>query len=102
MAGSSRRYRPRRPPRARNRRRGPSEKIARFRPSAACVDRVRSPAAQTAASLAPEAFAHAEKIRRQADEAYQQGDLSGAQVLAEHAVAAYQHALVLARIGYAT
>jgi hypothetical protein len=61
----------------------------------------RNPAAQTAASLAPEAFAHADKIRRDAELAYQQGDLGGAQILAERAVAAYQHALVLARIAYA-
>jgi len=67
------------------------------------VDSVRrAPAARTAASLAPEAYAHAEKIRRLAEDAYQNGDVSGAQVLAERALAAYQHALVLARIGYAT
>jgi outer membrane protein OmpA-like peptidoglycan-associated protein len=62
----------------------------------------KAPAAETAASLAPEALAHAEKIRRDAEEAYQSGDLSAAQILGERAVAAYQHALVLARIAYAT
>jgi len=67
------------------------------------ADNVRmTPAAQTAASLAPEAFAHAEKVRRDAEVAYQEGDLGGAQLLAERAIAAYQHALVLARIAYAT
>jgi hypothetical protein len=72
-------------------------------PSMAEADSVRkAPAAQTAAALAPEAFAHAEKVRREAEEAYQNGDLSAAQILAERAVAAYQHALVLARIAYAT
>ena len=74
------------------------------RPAAmAEADQVRkAPAAATAAALAPEAFAHAEKVRRDAEDAYQNGDLSGAQILAERAVAAYQHALVLGRIGYAT
>jgi hypothetical protein len=62
----------------------------------------RAPSAQTAATLAPEAFAHAEKIRREAEAAYDDGDVSAAGVLAERAVAAYQHALVLARIAYAT
>jgi hypothetical protein len=67
------------------------------------ADSVRkAPAAQTAAALAPEAFAHAEKVRRDAEAAYDNGDLSGAGILAERAVAAYQHALVLARIAYAT
>jgi hypothetical protein len=61
----------------------------------------KTPAAQTAASLAPEAFAHADKLRRDAELAYQQGDLGAAQILAERAVAAFQHALVLARIAYA-
>jgi outer membrane protein OmpA-like peptidoglycan-associated protein len=62
----------------------------------------KSPAAETAAKLAPEAFAHAEKIARESEEAYQSGDLTGAQFLAERAVAAYQHALVVGRIAFAT
>jgi hypothetical protein len=62
----------------------------------------QSSAAQTAAALAPEAFAHAEKLRRDAEAAYQSGDLSGAQMLAERALAAYQHELVLARIARAS
>jgi outer membrane protein OmpA-like peptidoglycan-associated protein len=67
------------------------------------ADNVRqSSSGQTAATLAPEAFAHAEKIRHDAELAYQNGDLTGAQILAERAVAAYQHALVLGRIAYAT
>jgi hypothetical protein len=57
-----------------------------------------SPAAREAALLAPEAHAHAEKLRRDADAAWAAGDLPGAQVLSERALAAYQHALVLARI----
>jgi len=74
------------------------------RPAAmAEVDQVRkTPAAATAAARAPEAFAHAEKVRRDSEDAYQNGDLAGAQILAERAVAAYQHALVLGRIGHAT
>jgi len=61
----------------------------------------RSSAAQTAAALAPEAFEHAEKLRRDAEVAYQGGDPSGAEALAERAIAAYEHALVLGRIAYA-
>jgi len=61
----------------------------------------RTPAAKNAASLAPEAYLHAEKLRAEAETAYENGDLPGAQILAQRAVAAYQHALVLARISYA-
>ena len=59
-------------------------------------------AAQSVAALAPEAFAHAEKLRRDADAAYDAGDLAGANILSERAMAAYQHALVLGRVAYAT
>ncbi|HKQ69059.1 MAG TPA: hypothetical protein VJT73_06960 [Polyangiaceae bacterium] len=73
------------------------------RPAAmAEADGVRQAAAgQTAASLAPEAFAHAEKIRKDSEAAYQSGDLPSAQILAERALAAYQHALVLGRVASA-
>ncbi len=56
-----------------------------------------TPAAQEAKELAPQAFAHAEKLRTQADQAYSQDDLAAAGVLAEHSIAAYEHAFVLAR-----
>jgi hypothetical protein len=74
------------------------------RPAAmAEADSVRQTAArQTAATLAPEAVAHAEKLRRDAEAAYQSGDVAGAQILAERAIAAYEHALVLGRIAQAT
>jgi outer membrane protein OmpA-like peptidoglycan-associated protein len=58
----------------------------------------RAPAARTASTLAPEAFAHAEKLRQDAQAAYQNGDRTGAQTLAERAIAAYEHALILSRI----
>jgi outer membrane protein OmpA-like peptidoglycan-associated protein len=57
--------------------------------------------AQEAAGLAPEGFAHAEKLRRDAERAYDARDVAGAQILSEHALAAYQHATVLARIARA-
>jgi hypothetical protein len=41
----------------------------------------QAPAAQEAAPLAPEAFAHAEKLRREAEAAYRSEDLAGAQIL---------------------
>jgi outer membrane protein OmpA-like peptidoglycan-associated protein len=66
------------------------------------TDRARQgPSAEDASELAPQGFAHAEKLRRDAELAYQDGDLAGAQILSEHALAAYQHALVLARIAQA-
>jgi outer membrane protein OmpA-like peptidoglycan-associated protein len=58
----------------------------------------RAPAGRTAATLAPEAYAHAEKLRSDAQSAFQNGDRTGAQSLAERALAAYQHALVLSRV----
>jgi hypothetical protein len=61
----------------------------------------KAPSAALASQLAPEGFAHAEKLKRDAESAYQAGDLAGAQILSEQALAAYQHALVLARIARA-
>ncbi len=67
------------------------------------VERTRSsPAAREAAELSPDAYAHAEKLRREADEASAAGDPASAQLLAERAIAAYDHAFVLARIVRAT
>ena len=66
------------------------------------ADTVRKgPTIESTSALAPEAFAHAEKLRKDAELAYENGDLAGAQLLAERAIAAYQHALVLARIARA-
>jgi outer membrane protein OmpA-like peptidoglycan-associated protein len=65
------------------------------------VDRVRGTTAQ-GAELAPEAMAHADKLRRDAETAYGNGDLAGAQILSERAIVAYQHALVLVRVARAT
>jgi len=61
-----------------------------------------APAAQEAAELAPQAFAHAEKLRKLAEEAYANEDFVGAQLHAERAIAAYHHAHALARIARAT
>ncbi|HVY48449.1 MAG TPA: hypothetical protein VHB21_21320, partial [Minicystis sp.] len=52
-------------------------------------------------AFAPAAFAHAEKLRAEARDAFDHGDPSGAQILAEHALAAYAHAQALARIARA-
>jgi outer membrane protein OmpA-like peptidoglycan-associated protein len=65
-------------------------------------ERVRTTTAREAADLAPEAMAHADKLRRDADAAYDSGDLAGAQILSERAIVAYQHALVLVRVARAT
>ena len=66
------------------------------------ADKVRSAMIGQATELAPEAMAHADKLRRDAETAYSNGDLAGAQILAERAIAAYQHALVLVRVTRAT
>ncbi|MEP7125947.1 MAG: hypothetical protein ABJE95_33755 [Byssovorax sp.] len=66
------------------------------------VDAVRGGAAASeASSLAPGAFAAAEKIRKEANAAFTAGDTAGAQILGEHALAAYAHAQALARIARA-
>lgn len=67
------------------------------------VDRTRStPAAKESEVLAPQAYLHAEKLRGDAARAFADGDRTGAQILAEHAIAAYEHAHVLARAARAT
>jgi hypothetical protein len=66
------------------------------------VDAVRSGAAASeASSLAPGAFAAAEKLRKEANAAFAAGDTAGAQLLGEHALAAYAHAQALTRIARA-
>jgi hypothetical protein len=63
------------------------------------ADQVRAgAAAQDAKKYAPSAFAHAEKLRREADEAFAAKDIAGAQILGERALAAYAQANVLARV----
>lgn len=54
------------------------------------------------ASLAPQAFAEGEQELRAAKEAAQAGDDLAADLHGEHAVAAYQHALAIARLTRAT
>jgi hypothetical protein len=71
-------------------------------PVMADADRVRATTAAQATELAPEAMAHADKLRRDAETAYSSGDLAGAQILSERAIVAYQHALVLVRVARAT
>ncbi|MET0592360.1 MAG: hypothetical protein ABW133_06655 [Polyangiaceae bacterium] len=71
-------------------------------PVMAEAERVRNVTAGQATELAPEAMAHADKLRRDADAAYANGDLAGAQILSERAIVAYQHALVLVRVARAT
>jgi outer membrane protein OmpA-like peptidoglycan-associated protein len=71
-------------------------------PVLADVDQVRvGPAALDAKELAPAAYAHAEKLRGEADAAFTSGDMAGAQILGERALAAYAHAHAVARIARA-
>jgi len=67
------------------------------------VDRTRTSAAvKEAESLAPQAYAYAEKLRTDAEKANKDGDRTAAQILAEQALAAYAHATVLSRLAHAT
>jgi outer membrane protein OmpA-like peptidoglycan-associated protein len=61
----------------------------------------KSPAATESKRLAPQAYAHADLLRRRADQAHESGDRAKAQALGEHALAAYTHAFVLARLAKA-
>ncbi|MBN2197493.1 MAG: hypothetical protein JW751_32240 [Polyangiaceae bacterium] len=66
------------------------------------VDAVRASAASTAAQkFAPQAFLAAEQLRAKAHAAYEAKNLSAAQVLGEHTIAAYEHAFVLSRLARA-
>jgi len=66
------------------------------------IEKVRGGAAAAQAKrLAPDAFAHAEKLRREADAAFEAEDLPGSQALGERSLAAYAHAHALARIAQA-
>jgi outer membrane protein OmpA-like peptidoglycan-associated protein len=67
------------------------------------MERVRNAAgAREGAKLAPEAYARAEQERRLAREAHTSSDDVGATLHAQRAVAAYDHALVVARLARAT
>jgi hypothetical protein len=66
------------------------------------VDRVRqAPSIRDASTLAPQAYLYAEKIRRQAEQTFAEDDRQGAEILAEHALAAYARADVLTRLARA-
>jgi hypothetical protein len=66
------------------------------------IDRVRTGlTAAEATRYAPDAFARAEKLRTEAEEAFKGGDNAGAQMLGERALAAYVHAGAMARIARA-
>jgi hypothetical protein len=67
------------------------------------LERVRAtPMARESAQVAPEAYARAEQQRDLARRAHEEHDDVLANIYAEHAVAAYQHALVVARLARAS
>jgi hypothetical protein len=67
------------------------------------MDRVREGAdVQAGAKVAPEAFARAEQERAAALSARAGGDTLAAELHAEHAMAAYEHAVIVARLARAT
>jgi hypothetical protein len=66
------------------------------------VDRTRSAeASKQAAVLAPQAYLAAERLRQDAEAAYDKGDRTGAELLAEQSLAAYAHADALSRLARA-
>jgi len=66
------------------------------------LDRVRmAPSARQAASWAPPVYEHAEQLRLEARQAFDEGQLAAAQILAEQAHAAYAQAVALARLAQA-
>jgi outer membrane protein OmpA-like peptidoglycan-associated protein len=72
-------------------------------PKVAEAERARaSVAGRDTQSLAPQAFAEAEQALQAAKEAERGGDTLGAELHAERAVAAYQHAIALARLARGT
>jgi hypothetical protein len=58
----------------------------------------RAPAVSEARLKAPQAYARAELLRQRAEEAHRTGDLAGAQILSERALAAYLRATIEARL----
>jgi hypothetical protein len=66
------------------------------------ADAVRNGLAVTQARpLAPQAAAHADRLLADADQRYRNGDLAGAQILTERAMAAYHHTVALGRLATA-
>ena len=57
-----------------------------------------TPGMREASTLVPQAVAHADSVLREAQEAYDRGELAAADILAERSVVAYERAAVLARI----
>lgn len=62
----------------------------------------RSSSAQESAQLAPLTHAEAEKLRKEAEQAYTAGDPSSAQILAEQAIATFARAFAQARTARST
>jgi outer membrane protein OmpA-like peptidoglycan-associated protein len=60
-----------------------------------------SPAAQEAETWAPQAHAHALELEQSSERAATAGDTAAAEILAEHALAAHEHAWVLTRLARA-
>jgi hypothetical protein len=58
----------------------------------------KSPAVAAARAEAPQAFARAAALKREAELAHDAGDAAGAQILGEQALAAYQRAVTLAGV----
>ncbi len=60
-----------------------------------------APRVQASEKGAPQAFLGAEDLWQQAQKAYENGDMAQSELLSEQAIAAYEHAVVLARLAAA-
>jgi outer membrane protein OmpA-like peptidoglycan-associated protein len=65
------------------------------------ADADRAPAVVEAKSQAPQAYARAQDLLRRAEEAYSDGRQADAELLGEHALAAYRRAVIEARLAAA-
>lgn len=61
----------------------------------------RSPASADASTQVPQAFARADQLRRESQEAYERNQIAASSILAERALVAYERSAVLARIAKA-
>lgn len=76
-------------------------RAARPPPLVEAVEVAAAASSVRARELAPQAHAHAEALRREAQQAYTEGRKEHASLLAERSVAAYEHAWVLSRLATA-
>lgn len=70
-------------------------------PLVAATDTRHSPAIQQYRDLAPQQFAHAEALHQQAEDLYEQDQITASSIVAERAIVAYERVAVIARLAQA-